>query len=193
MVVDDHPVVHDGVVSQLGRHRDIDVAGHASTAVDAIRACAADRYDVVLLDLRLPDGLAADMVPRLHAVSPTTRVLLFTAFPEHAAVAPSLAAGACGLLVKDASGATLRDAIRQIARTGAYGGNGPTTTTAAIVTPREYDVLRLVAAGHTNVEIGHQLGLSISTVKTYLANVMNKLNARNRAQVITNGRAHGLL
>jgi DNA-binding CsgD family transcriptional regulator len=61
------------------------------------------------------------------------------------------------------------------------------------VTPREYDVLRLVASGHTNIEIGEQLDVSLNTVKTYLRNVMQKLDARNRAQVITNARAHGLL
>lgn len=192
LVVDDHPVVRDGVVTALGRHSDIEVAGHAADAAGAVAACARERPDVVLLDLRLPDALAADVVPRLRAVSPASRVLLFTAFPEHSAVAPTLAAGAVGLLVKDASGVVLGDAIRQVARTGTYRGAGPGTAQAP-VTPREYDVLRLVAAGHTNGEIGERLRLSPNTVKTYLHNVMRKLDARNRAQVITNARAHGLL
>ncbi|MDD7965346.1 response regulator transcription factor [Actinomycetospora lemnae] len=192
LVVDDHPVVRDGVVTALGRHSDIEVAGHAADGAGAVAACARERPDVVLLDLRLPDALAADVVPRLRAVSPASRVLLFTAFPEHSAVAPTLAAGAVGLLVKDASGVVLGDAIRQVARTGTYRGAGPGTAQAP-VTPREYDVLRLVAAGHTNGEIGERLRLSPNTVKTYLHNVMRKLDARNRAQVITNARAHGLL
>ena len=192
LVVDDHPVVRDGVVTALGRHSDIEVVGHAAGAVDAETVCARERPDVVLLDLRLPDALAADVVPRLHAVSPSSRVLLFTAFPEHSAVAPSLAAGAVGLLVKDASGAVLGDAIREVARTGSYRGRGRVPAGAPL-TPREYDVLRLVATGHTNGEVGHDLRLSPNTVKTYLHNVMRKLDARNRAQVITNARAHGLL
>jgi DNA-binding NarL/FixJ family response regulator len=146
----------------------------------------------VLLDLRLPDALAVDVVPRLKAVSPASRVLLFTAFPDHAAVAPSLAAGACGILVKDASGTALRDALREVSRTGTYRGPRPGPA-AAPITPREYDVLRLVAGGHTNAEIGEQLGLSLNTVKAYLHHVMHKLDARNRAQVISNARAHGLL
>jgi two-component system, NarL family, nitrate/nitrite response regulator NarL len=192
LIVDDHPVVRDGVASQLARHSDIEVVGHAADAAEATAVCRRERPDVVLLDVRLPDALAADVVPSLRRVSPPTRVLLFTAFPEHSAVAPSLAAGAVGLLVKDASGAELGAAIRDVARTGTYRGGGLASVDSA-VTPREYEVLRLVASGHTNAEIAHELVLSPNTVKTYLQNVMRKLDARNRAQVITNARAHGLL
>jgi DNA-binding NarL/FixJ family response regulator len=191
-VVDDHPVVHAGVVTQLGPLRDIYVTGHAGTASAAVAGCEREQPHIVLLDLRLPDGLAADLVPRLHAVSPDSRILLFTAFPEHAAVAPSLAAGACGLLVKDASGTAFRDALLQVARTGSYHGT-PHSQAQAPVTPREYDVLRLVAVGYTNGEIAQRLRLSPNTVKTYLSNVMDKLGARNRAQLITNARGQGLL
>lgn len=192
LVVDDHPVVRDGVVTQLARHADICVVGHAGDAEEAVRETGELRPDVVLLDLRLPDGLAVDVVPRLKAASATSRILLFTAFPEHAAVGPSLAAGACGLIVKDASSIALRDALREVARTGSYRAR-EVGASAAPVTAREYDVLRLVASGHTNVEIGAQLGLSLNTVKSYLQNVMQKLVARNRAQLITNARARGLL
>jgi two-component system nitrate/nitrite response regulator NarL len=193
LVVDDHPVVRDGVATQLSRHREIDVVGHAADAAQAVVECGRERPDVVLLDLRLPDALAADVVPRLREVSPESRILLFTAFPDHAGVAPALAAGACGLVVKDASGSTLWQALMETARTGTYRGDRPRAADAVPVTPREYDVLRLVAAGYTNNEVGEQLGLSLNTVKAYLHNVMQKLGARNRAQVITNARAHGLL
>ena len=192
LVVDDHPVVRDGVVTQLSRHADINVVGHAGDAEEAVRETGDLRPDVVLLDLRLPDGLAVDVVPRLLAASARSRILLFTAFPEHAAVGPSLAAGACGLVVKDASSTALRDALREVVRTGRYHAR-QADPCAAPVTAREYDVLRLVATGQRNVEIGEQLGLSLNTVKSYLQNVMHKLDARNRAQLITNARARGLL
>jgi DNA-binding NarL/FixJ family response regulator len=192
VIVDDHPVVHDGVAAQLQRYPDMVVVGRAATGAAAVTVCAAERPDVVLLDLRLPDCLAADVVPELHRVSPGSRILLFTAFPEHAAVAPTLTAGACGILVKHAGSTTLRDAIRSVARTGTFRGE-PSASPTAPVTAREYDVLRLVAAGHTNPEIGTELNLSVNTVKTYLRTVMHKLAARNRAQLIANARGQGLL
>ncbi|MEO6083944.1 MAG: response regulator transcription factor [Umezawaea sp.] len=192
VIVDDHPVVHDGVAAQLQRYPDVVVVGHAGTGAAAVTVCAAERPDIVLLDLRLPDCLAADVVPEVRRVSPDSRILLFTAFPEHAAVAPTLAAGACGILVKHAGGAAVRDAIRCVARTGAF-HTGTSASSSAPVTAREYDVLRLVAAGHTNPEIGTELNLSINTVKTYLRTVMHKLAARNRAQLIANARGQGLL
>jgi two-component system nitrate/nitrite response regulator NarL len=192
VVVDDHPVVHDGVAAQLQRYPDLTVVGHAGTGADAVTLCAEEQPDIVLLDLRLPDRLAADVVPEVQRVSPHSRILLFTAFPEHAAVAPTLAAGACGILVKHAGGTAVRDAIRSVVRTGAFHSERPAPA-AAVVTAREYDVLRLVAAGHTNPEIGTELNLSLNTVKTYLRSVMHKLSARNRAQLIANARGHGLL
>ncbi|HET6705431.1 response regulator transcription factor [Amycolatopsis sp.] len=192
VIVDDHPVVHDGVAAQLQRYSDLVVVGRAGTGAAAVAVCAEERPDIVLLDLRLPDCLAADVVPAVHRVSPASRILLFTAFPEHAAVAPTLAAGACGILVKHAGGTAIRDAIRSVARTGAFSTGAPPSSTAP-VTAREYDVLRLVAAGHTNPEIGVELNLSINTVKTYLRTVMHKLAARNRAQLIANARGQGLL
>lgn len=192
VIIDDHPVVRDGVAMQLGPFSDLVVVGTAATASAGIELCGREKPDVILLDLRLPDALAAEVVPKLHAVTPASRILLFTAFPEHAAVAPSLAAGACGLLVKDASGTVLGAALREVARVGRFGSR-PTEAVNSPVSPREYDVLRLVAAGCTNIEIGQELCLSPNTVKAYLASVMQKLDSRNRTQVITTARARGLL
>ncbi|MDW4910588.1 response regulator transcription factor [Streptomyces sp. ADMS] len=147
---------------------------------------------VPFLGLRPPDAPAAEVVAELRRTVPHSRVLVATAFPEHAVVTHTLAAGACGLLMKDANGTTVRDAIHSVVRTGTYHA-ALTTPCGSPVTAREYDVLRLVAAGHTNLEIGAALNLSVNTVKTYLREVMHKLGARNRAQVIMKARSSGLL
>jgi DNA-binding NarL/FixJ family response regulator len=192
VVVDDHPVVRDGVASQLESFPDMVVVGDAATGSAAVALCAARRPDVVLLDLRLPDGPAEVVVPRILAVAPAARVVLFTAFPGHGAVGPTLAAGACGLLVKDVSGPALGLALREVVRTGSPPVRRRDEPQSPI-TPQEYAVLRLVAVGQTNSEIGGELALSVNTVKAYLSSTMHKLGARNRAQVIARALARGLL
>lgn len=193
LVVDDHPAVRDGVASQLVSCTAVFVIGLAPSGGDAVMMCGELRPDIVLLDLRLPDMPAHDVVRRSLTVSPASKIVLFTAFPEHAGVAPALSAGACGILVKDISGNDLCAAIRTLATTGRLSTPLAPRQITNTITPREYDMLRLVAAGHTNVEIGHELNLSVNTVKDYLRNVMQKLKARNRAQLITNARVRGLL
>jgi len=197
-VIDDHPVVRDGVTHQLIDCDDIVLVGYAADAAQAGPMCARTRPDVVLLDLRLPDAPAAVVVGSVHRAWPDAKVVIFTAFPDHAAVAPTLAAGACGLIVKSIDAAGLRAAVIHVARDGGPPGQLRTAklahrADANVVTPREYDVLRLVAAGYTNPEIGQQLTLSVNTVKAYLTNVMQKLGARNRVETITTARARGLL
>ncbi|MDV6212791.1 response regulator transcription factor [Rhodococcus erythropolis] len=192
LVVDDHPVVRDGVASQLKSCTEVSVVGLAASGCEAVAMCGQYRPDVVLLDLRLPDMAAHDVVDRALAVSPRSKHIVFTAFPEHAEVAPALAAGACGILVKEISGADLCTAVREVATTGKLTLSGPQPTTN-MITPREYDMIRLVGAGYTNSEIGYELNLSVNTVKDYIRNVMQKLAARNRAQLITNARSRGFL
>lgn len=193
LVVDDHPVVRDGVTAQVKTCSGISIIGLACTGLEAVDACTERRPGIVLLDLRLPDLAAHDVVRRISSVSPESKVLIFTAFPEHVGVAAALAAGASGLLVKEISASDLCGAIKEVDSTGSLRTAGRTAMTSAIVTAREYDILRLVAAGNTNNEIGTELNLSINTVKSYLRNVMQKLSARNRTQLIVNARSRGFL
>ncbi|GAA4550507.1 response regulator transcription factor [Pseudonocardia xishanensis] len=198
VVVDDHPVVRDGVAAQLSHHRDIRIIGVATTGEEALSVCGRLRPAVVVLDVRMPDLAAPDIVAGIREVSPVTRILLFTAFPEHVSVASTFTAGAAGLVVKDASLATLATAIHDVVRIGRYrsaddDATGSAAAETALVSAREYDVVRLVASGLTNIEIAEQLQLSSNTVKAYLRTVMRKLDARNRAQLITRARSHGLL
>ncbi|PZH17805.1 DNA-binding response regulator [Streptomyces sp. NTH33] len=194
MVVDDHPVVCDGVQLLVRNDPRITVVGSAQTGEEAVRLLPELRPDVVLLDLRLPDMLAPEAIDRLRRVMPSVRLLVFTAYGDHAAVCTALTRGADGCLLKDAATPDLAAAIHTVAAGGRVtdprlgdSGDAPDphrSLKKAGITRREYDVLRLVAMGHTNPEIASELNLTRNTVKTYLQAAMHKLGARNRVEAI---------
>lgn len=193
LVVDDHPIVTEGVRLMLGNDPGIDLCGTARTGADGLRLSAELAPDVVLLDLRLPDMLATEIIGRLRSAVPGVRIVLFTAYAEHAALSAALEAGVDGCLLKDAATTDLATAIKQVAcgltitdpRLGeAAKGRLREALYNSGLTKREYDVLRLVAVGHTNPEIADRLGLARNTVKTYLQSAMSKLGARNRVEAI---------
>lgn len=195
LVVDDHPVVTHGVTLLLKAVGDIELVGSARNGREAIDRAEQLRPDVILLDLRLPDMLATEVIRRLRSSRPQARVLLFTAYADHAALPAALEEGVAGCLLKDVSTTDLASAIRR-----AHGGltvmdhrlegEGPANGRLrealhrAGITRREYEVLRFVAAGQTNPEIAEELGLTRNTVKTYLQSAMSKLGARNRVEAI---------
>lgn len=203
LVVDDHPVVREGVGLLVRHAPDITVLGTARTGAEAIEQVAEVRPDVVLLDLRLPDMLAPEVIGGLLREMPDVRVLIFTAYGEHAAVQAALARGAYGCLLKDVVTTDLAGAIRQVAAGNRVidprlcaPGDAPVSHRPAAesgVTRREYDVLRLVSMGRTNPEIAEELGLTRNTVKTYLQSAMRKLGARNRVEAIAKASEAGLL
>jgi DNA-binding NarL/FixJ family response regulator len=193
LVVDDHPVVTQGVALLLRSQPDVVLVGSARTGREALDAAAALDPDVVLLDLRLPDMLATEVIRKLRSVRPQARVLLFTAYADHAALPAALEEGVAGCLLKDASTTDLASAIQQAHRgltvmdqrvDETCTGRLREALFRAGLTRREYEVLRLVAAGHTNPEIADDLGLTRNTVKTYLQSAMTKLGARNRVEAI---------
>jgi two-component system, NarL family, nitrate/nitrite response regulator NarL len=193
LVVDDHPVVTHGVTLLLRGDPEITLVGSARTGREALELTERLDPQVILLDLRLPDMLATEVIRRLRSSRPGVRVLLFTAYPDHAALPDALEAGVAGCLLKDVSNTDLATAVRQ-----AHSGlsvmdpriEGPArgrlreALYRAGLTRREYEVLRLVAAGMTNPEIADELGLTRNTVKTYLQSAMSKLGARNRVEAI---------
>ncbi|MEU8621883.1 response regulator transcription factor [Streptomyces sp. NPDC048623] len=193
LVADDHPVVCDGVRLLLRHDPRITVVGSAQTGAEAVRQAVELRPDVVLLDLRLPDMLAPEVIDRLRDEAPGVRVLLFTAYGDHAGVRTALDHGADGCLLKDAATTDLTAAIHKVAAGTPVMDprlSAPDDTDLhrhlqeAGITRREYDVLRLVAMGHTNPEIAEELHLARNTVKTYLQAAMHKLGARNRVEAI---------
>ncbi len=156
----------------------------------------------MVLDLRLPDMLGPEVVRSIHHGAPGAKVILFTAYPDHAAVDPALAAGAKAVVLKDADRADLVDVIRRVAAgetVGPDSGVGEASRRFAdklrrsALTRREYDILRLISMGQTNPEIADALGLTRNTVKTYVQSALNKLGARNRIEALNRLSERGLL
>ena len=201
MVVDDHPVVRDGVSLLLRGEPALAVVGSAESGRAALGRAADLDPDLVLLDLRLPDMLAPEVIAGLRERVPAARVVVFTAHGDHHGVQAALDAGAHGALLKDAAATDLVDALRRVLRgervcdlrlSPGEGGNQAALARSGL-TRREYEVLRLAAQGRTNPEIAETTGLARNTVKTYLQSALHKLGARNRVEAIGKASEAGLL
>ena len=200
LIVDDHPIVLDGVTLAIQHTSWLQVTGYARTGRDAVVAVNALRPDVVLLDLRLPDMLGSEAVQPIRRAHPSVKIILFTAYPDHAALEAVLAAGVDGVVVKD----TERDALIAVIRRVMAGEKVVQVDVDDValvsrklrehgLTRREYDILRRVAMGETNPEIAAALGLTRNTVKTYLQRSLEKLGARNRIEALARASQLGIL
>lgn len=193
LVVDDHPVVTDGVRLLLRSDPTMAIAGSAHSGQEALRVVAELEPDVVLLDLRLPDMLGTEVITALRARAPEAKIVLFTAYADHAALPAALEAGVDGCLLKDSSTTDLATALHRVASgliviDPRLRDSAPSRMQESLyragLTRREYQVLRRVAVGRTNPEIAEDLGITRNTVKTYLQSAMGKLGARNRVEAI---------
>jgi two-component system nitrate/nitrite response regulator NarL len=203
LVVDDHPIVLDGVRHLVDSTPWIALAAFARTGREAITLAGQTQPDVILLDLRLPDMLGPEVINGIHRVASGARIILFTAYPDHAAVAPALAAGAKAVVLKDADRADLVDTIRRVAADEPLAGTTPGSPEISqqlsrnlrryALTRREYDILRHISMGETNPEIAAALGLTRNTVKTYVQSALTKLGARNRIEALNRLNELGLL
>lgn len=202
LVVDDHPVVCDGVELLLSRDRRAEVVGAAASEAIAVETAAQLQPDVVLLDLRLPGVDPVRLVGRLRAAAPRCAVLVFTAHTDAAAAESVLRAGAAGCVLKDLDTAQLVAALEDVVagrhvldpRLEDRGRAGLQERLDLLrLTRREFEVVQLVATGLSNPEIGESLGLTRNTVKTYLQTAMQKLDARNRVDAISKAREAQLL
>jgi DNA-binding NarL/FixJ family response regulator len=201
VVVDDHPVVRDGLRGMLDGQPDLTVVGEAGDGREAVAVVARERPDVVLMDLRMPqlDGVAA--IARIITDQPDVRILVLTTYDEDHDIVRAIEAGARGVLLKDAPREDLFRAIRSAARGEMV--LAPSVTARMLgrmrapqeqtPTERELEVLILVARGLTNRAIGRTLALSEATVKTHLVHVFTKLGVADRTAAVTVAYERGLL
>ncbi|MEU4620368.1 response regulator transcription factor [Actinoplanes sp. NPDC023801] len=204
VIVDDHPVVRDGLRGMLGTQPDLEVAGEAAGGAEALTVVGAIRPDVVLTDLRMPEPSGGTLIRLLLERVPQTRILVLTTHDTDSDVLPAIEAGAIGYLLKDAPREELFRAVRAAARgetvlspsVGALllarvrpGHPVPSATLSA----REREVLALIAQGRTNRETAAALFITEATVKTHLLHIYAKLGAPDRAAAVSAAHRRGLL
>lgn len=199
LLVDDHPVVRAGLRGMFAAEPGIDVVGEASSAAGAAAAARAHQPDVVLMDLRMPDGDGAQATTLVLAERPQCRVVILTTYDNDADILRAVKAGATGYLLKDATHEELVYAVR----TAAGGGTvlAPSVGAKLVsrlrspagLSPREVEVLRLVSIGNTNAEIGRALFISEATVKTHLLRAFGKLGVSGRVAAVTAALERGIL
>ena len=201
VVVDDHPVVRGGLVGWLDAQPDLAVVGEAADGAEALAVVAATTPDVVLMDLRMPrmDGVTA--TGRIAAAHPAVRVLVLTTYDTDADIVRAVEAGAAGYLLKDVPLPQLAEAVRAAARgetvlappVAARLVSRLRAPAAEAPTARELEVLRGVARGLTNAEIGRELFIGEATVKTHLLRVFAKLGVDDRTRAVMVAVERGLL
>ncbi|MET7695164.1 response regulator transcription factor [Streptomyces sp. NPDC005483] len=201
LIVDDHPVVRFGLRGMLEAYDDLRVVGEAGSGDEAIVLAAATRPDVVLMDLRMPGTDGATATARIRQDHPGIRVLVLTTYEGDADILPAIEAGATGYLLKDTPIGTLTDAIRAAARgetvlappVAARLVTHVQAPTGEQLTPREVQVLGLVARGLSNGEIGRELYIGEATVKTHLLRAFVKLGVNDRTAAVTVALSRGIL
>lgn len=199
MLVDDHEVVRLGLRALFSQTGKVEVVAEAGTVADAIERAAKHRPDLVLMDLRLPDGTGLDACRDILSANPGTRVLFLTSHSDEEAVTSTILAGAAGYLLKEIGSTALINAIETVYSGESIldpkvtktvlnrvsllaGGAAARRTTDEKLSPQERRILGLVVEGKTNKEIARALDLSDKTVKNYLSNAFQKLRVRRRSQ-----------
>jgi two-component system response regulator DevR len=196
LVVDDHEVVRQGLVSLLDRRAAFDVVAQAGSIAEAIAQAARYEPDLVIMDLRLPDGSGIEACREIRAARPQTRVVMLTSYPDEEAVLSAIMAGASGYLLKQIRGRDLVSALEAVGRGESLLDSAVTEKVLERVrrlasgssdelselTSQERKILLLVAEGKTNKEIAAEVFLSDKTVKNYVSSILSKLNLQRRTQ-----------
>ena len=206
LIADDHGVLRAGLRALLNAEPDLEVMGEAADGEEALRLTRTLQPDVVLMDISMPDCDGIKAARRLRELQPDVRVLFLTMHEDSTLAQEAIRAGAAGYILKRAAESELVNAIHAVSRgdlyvhpsmTRALLGNTPLKptgrqTAVETLTPREVEVLCLLAQGHTNRQIADRLTLSVRTVESHRAHLMDKLNLHSRVELVRYAAKHGL-
>ncbi|MGZ9231080.1 MAG: response regulator [Candidatus Limnocylindrales bacterium] len=197
LVVDDHEVVRPGLVALLDRRQGFEVVAEAGTAAEAVEQARRYEPDIVVMDVRLPDGSGVEACREIRAERAATRVVMLTSYPDEEVVLSAIVAGASGYLLKQVRARDLVAALEAVGRGESLLdpavtekvlervrriATGAAADDLAALTTQEQKILLLVAEGKTNKEIASEVFLSDKTVKNYVSSILSKLNLERRAQ-----------
>ena len=196
MIVDDHEVVREGLRSLLRRRQELAVVGEASSMASAIEEARRTEPDVIIMDVRLPDGSGVEACREIRAERPETKVIMLTSYADEEAVFASIMAGAVGYLLKQTSTKTLIEAIERVMQGESLldpavtqrvlervrSGKQDEDEELALLSEQERKILDLIATGMTNKEIAKEIFLSDKTVKNYVSSILSKLSLRRRSE-----------
>ena len=206
LIVDDHGVVRQGLRTYLELLDDIRIVGEATNGEDAVEQVRSHRPDIVLMDLIMPVMNGVDATRQILDTNPGTKVIVLTSFAEDDLVFPAIEAGASGYLLKDVDPADLHQAIQavnageiqlhpEVTKKLVHRVMAPEASvepSLSGLTPREREVLSLIARGHSNREIALSLSISEKTVKSHVSNILGKLQLSDRTQAAIYAHKHGL-
>jgi DNA-binding NarL/FixJ family response regulator len=198
LVVDDHPLLRDGIAALIEGQPDMDLIGQASTGSEGVSQFRSHTPDITLMDLQMPNGNGIEAIEAIRRISPEARIIVLTTYSGDVQVLRALDAGARAYLLKNLLHTDLLDTIRAV-----YAGRKTMSPTLATelaehagmesLTPREIEVLQLIAAGNANKEIAAQLSISEETVKSRVKNILAKLNANDRTHAVTLALRRGII
>lgn len=206
IIADDHAVVREGLAALLADEPDLNVIGHAGTGREAVALARQQQPDIALLDIAMPDMTGLEAARHIATELPQVRILILTMHEEEAFFFEALQAGAAGYLLKGAPSEELLRALRAVHEGGVYLSpklagelvrtyldHQPQPPLDGPLTPREREILALIAQGLTNHDIAEQLTLSINTVKTHRLHIYRKLDLHDRAGLVDYALRHGFL
>ncbi|NLO89986.1 MAG: response regulator transcription factor [Clostridia bacterium] len=207
-VVDDHPLVREGITKILGLEESFQIVGEADSGGEALRLIVENRPDIILLDLKLPDMTGIEVCREIKKLYPEGKVIALTIYDDEAHVIESVRAGVVGYLPKDVDPDTLIEAVKYAAQGKTYfhpsiagkiinetlcQGFNPCRISRKRLTSREIEVLSLVARGYTNKDIAEELYISEKTVKNHMTNIFRKLEVNDRTEAVVYAMRAGLI